>query len=378
MITNTGKDILGKYLLGQVPGYAAYISCGSGQTPLPTDEPITADYSEQKSLEFETARVPIVSRGYVVEDSQKKIVFTAELPTQERYEISEIGVFSAKSNPAAKNADSRMLYSFSQNEGWEYHQPAVVTQIPVSYDPLDQATNDGNISGQPAVFHTNANNRIFNNAVRLDRYERPRFLDNYLAIVGNMSTLSYADNRVAYVSGNHIHLQNPNLSLDKNSPTDELRIAFSVLNRDVSGTFASVVPDSVRIVVEFAFSEAVNSEYARFELNLDNGTAEGEYDFVNNRYVVAKKQLQELFVSNGFGWSGVRVVKIYASTILSGVASDRFYVALDGIRFENLTNTSPVYGLTGYSVVRTENSETIVKRSNTSSFVEFRFAIGVD
>jgi hypothetical protein len=36
MITNTGKTIIAKYLLGQAPAYASYIAIGCGATPLTT------------------------------------------------------------------------------------------------------------------------------------------------------------------------------------------------------------------------------------------------------------------------------------------------------------------------------------------------------
>lgn len=92
MITNTGKDILAKYLIGQAPAYASYIAVGCGATPIVTDGPL-GDYSGKKELDFEMFRVPIISRGYVNEDGISKIVFTGELPTEERYEITEVGVF---------------------------------------------------------------------------------------------------------------------------------------------------------------------------------------------------------------------------------------------------------------------------------------------
>ena len=35
MITNTGKGILAKYLVGQAPAYASYIALGCGPKPFP-------------------------------------------------------------------------------------------------------------------------------------------------------------------------------------------------------------------------------------------------------------------------------------------------------------------------------------------------------
>jgi hypothetical protein len=34
MITNTGKNIIAKYLLGQAPAFASYIAVGCGPKPL--------------------------------------------------------------------------------------------------------------------------------------------------------------------------------------------------------------------------------------------------------------------------------------------------------------------------------------------------------
>ena len=93
MITNTGKNIIAKYLLGHTSSYASHIAIGCGATPLGQfDDPLSsADLYESKdNLDFEMFRVPITSRGYVKEDDLTYVVFTAELPTTERYGITEV------------------------------------------------------------------------------------------------------------------------------------------------------------------------------------------------------------------------------------------------------------------------------------------------
>ncbi len=67
MITDIGKKIIGKYLIGQAPAYASYIAIGCGPTPLNTND-VTEDFSNKKSLDFEMFRVPISSRGFVNEN----------------------------------------------------------------------------------------------------------------------------------------------------------------------------------------------------------------------------------------------------------------------------------------------------------------------
>ena len=96
-----------------------------------------------------------------------------------------------------------------------------------------------------------------------------------------------------------------------------------------------------------------------------------------NRYYVATTQLQELYQTQGFTWNAVTVVKIYACALVSDVPSGDYYIALDALRLENIATTNPLYGLTGYSVVKNTDAETIIKSPNTSNYVEFRFSVGV-
>lgn len=384
MITNTGKSIIAKYLIGQAPAYASYIAVGCGATPLASDG-VLGDYSLKDKLDFEMFRVPIISRGYVSEDGISKIVFTAELPTEERYEITEIGVYSAGANSSAGLYDSKMIYSFTQSEAWEYHSPTTATTIDTIYSPLDGSYSDNSIHGdvlgdpvyQKPVFQTNADNRIFTDSSRIARYESCRFLNNVIAMSGSSSTLNVIDGHLQPATGSsHIHQLGVNIDLNKNSPTDQLSLAFSVVSKTADGP----APDSVRILVEFASSDVhddLAGQYARFEVNLENGAGTEAHDFDTNRYVVIQKNIEELYTSAGFTWNTVDVIKVYASAIKDGVASDDFYVFLDALRLDNTSSVNPLYGLTGYSVIRNTDSKTITKLANTTNFIEFRFAMEV-
>jgi len=468
MITNTGKTIIGKYLLGQAPAYASYLAVGCGAPPIASEDPF-GDYSEKKNLDFEMFRVPISSRGFVNESGISKIVLTAELPTEERYEITEVGLYSAGTNPSAGSYDSKTIFSFATGENWVYHSSSVL-DIPTIQIPLDSSDdeilyppvsntitgfydiNNTNTAVETPVFEANSDNILFYQANRADKYERPRFLNNVLLmrgdtanlgksvtlsnVVGSGTAVTYTTtlphtfsvgdvvtitgvNPVAYnlssvtitsvaspttfviansatglyVSGgsintnhfiindnsNHIHLTNPNTGFTQNSPVDEIRLAFSLVKK-VGGSSLSPdtsVPDTVRVLVDFSSSDTTSGEFARFEAELTNGTDPGEYDFLNNRYFVVSKQLQELYTTSNFTWNSVVVAKIYVSAIDAGVVSDEYYIALDAIRLENIASQNPLYGLTGYSVVQNDNAETVIKSPNTSNYVEFRFSIGV-
>jgi hypothetical protein len=54
-----------------------------------------------------------------------------------------------------------------------------------------------------------------------------------------------------------------------------------------------------------------------------------------------------------------------------------FYIALDGMRLENVETENPLYGMTGYTVVKSEDSLPIIKYANTANLIEFRFGLGV-
>ena len=380
MITNTGKEIIGKYMLGQAPAYASYIALGCGAQPLATADPY-GNYATKQNLDFEMFRVPISSRGFVNDGGTEKLVLTAELPTEERYEITEIGLYSAGSNPSAGAYDSKTVLAFTQGENWQYHTNVAATSIPVITEPLDDGDNI--ISTTDKVFQTNADNATFYKSPRPERYERPRFLNNVILMRGDDSDLtidastgSSEGHFVVEPGSNHIHLTGANVNFTRNSPKDELRLAFSLVSKDGD---SSSVPDTVRILVTFAETDTENTgEFASFEAELENGNGTGgTYDFADNRYFVITKALEDLYQTNGFTWNSVTVIKIYTCVLISDNPSDDYYIALDAMRLENTQTINPLYGMTGYSVVKNEAAETIVKSPNTSNYVEFRFAIEV-
>jgi hypothetical protein len=373
VITDKGKSIIGKYLLGQAPAYASYIGIGCGARPLLTNDTL-GDYSGKVNLDFEMLRVPISSRGFVNENGIDKIVFTAELPTEERYEITEVGIYSAQSNPSAGAYDSKAIFSFTSTENWNYHTSSSATAISSITTALDE-NNDNIISTNLKVFQTNADNSIFYKTSRAARYERCRFLNNVIMMRGNDASLTTSGGHFVIGAGsNHIHYTNPSVDFSRNSPTDQIRLAFSIVSKDGA---SATVPDTVRVLVDFASTDSGSGEYARFEAEVTNGSGTGQYDLAENRYVVISKQLQDLYTSANFTWNAVTVAKIYVTAIKSGAVSGDYYVALDAIRLENVGTVNPLYGLTGYSVVQNTDADSIIKSPNTSNYVEFRFSIGV-
>jgi len=549
MITNTGKSIVIKYLLGQAPSYASYIAAGCGPKPVEqmsftvtakaiesniarlTVSPhnmqigdyitvsdvdttfngiyqisaktsttvsysktaanvgtfsspisvspngkVSRNYSNKQSLDFEMFRVPITSRGYVQEDGVSKVVLTASIPSSDRYEITELGIYSAASNPSAQLSDSKNLFLFVKGEGWEYHNESASLEIPTVVNKLDLQTagsiytgtglgseingTEGTLAQLAAnCFVADASNSTFDAELRVARQERSRNLGPSIFLRGNSSDLvktiaidsvSYTSTTATYTtakthglfvgdvvttsglspsgyngtftvtgvnaasktftvanttnasvsdgvgtvelprfsaaSGAHIHAaSNINLTLDENSPTDELHAAFSVVS--VSSTSDGESFDaigSVRVMLRFANSHQTDPAITAFA-QMDIDLSSTDYDFATNRYFVATQQLQDLNRYGSFTWRETSVVLAYASVLdTNGDPMDEYYVALDGLRLENVSSFNPLYGLTGYTIIENSTQGTtgtypkpIIKLPNTSNFIEFRYSLDV-
>jgi hypothetical protein len=269
-------------------------------------------------LDFEMFRVAISSRGYVNDDGVNKIILTAQLPTEERYQITEVGVYSAGSNAIAGQYDSKTITAFSSSENWQLSidnslfAPSVSsTQFPEfqlsAIDPFN------NITTNSPAFKTSTTNGLFTNSVRSERYESPRFLNNVLLLRSDSSqifteTLDKDSSLTIAAGSKFLQLSGISTDLSKNSISDILKIAFSIVS--INGPSNSV-PDFARIVVEFANSD--NSQVAKLQIN----SGDDILNFADNRYIVGQKRLDELSYSVGgqFSWRDVSVIRVYASAI---------------------------------------------------------------
>ena len=372
---------MAKYLVGQAPAYASFIAIGVGSRPLATGEPFE-DFSGKEQLDFEVLRMPITSRGFVYDkNGNPNVVFLAEIPTDQRYGITEIGIYPGRSNPSAPNLDSRMVYSFSDSENWEFHTENSATSLETIVAPLNLDEPTGKIAVEQIAFRTNSNNTLFSSPIRLSRFERPRFLDRAILMRGDMSFLEVDNGNLKIKEptteyfGSHIHYNGISLNLDENSAEDELRLAFSVLSKD---DVQLETVGSVRLLVEFANADVDQpTSFARMDIQLTQG--QDGTNFSTNRYFVIKQKLGDLIKSPNFTWRSVNSVRIYATVLETGETnpSDNFYIGLDGFRFENTTIKNPLYGLTGYSVIKTLDGRPVIKESNTSNSIEFRYGLDV-
>jgi hypothetical protein len=374
MITDNGKEIVAKYMLGTAPAYASYMAFGSAAKPLGTgDVHDFVTYSAKEELGFEMFRVPISSKGYVFENNTNKLVFTAELPSQERYEITEIGIYSAGANPSASGFDSKNLIIFSQEENWQY-VVTTPTTIPTIITPLDPA-DDNVINVADDVFQANADNRIFYKNNRSQYHERCRFFNNMMMIVGEYSNIISATSSTNLSSTPHILKTGLGINLSQNSLSDKIKIAFSLVNKTANTTLSAeyTEPDSVKIIIDF-----INTSTKKARL-ICNVLKDGDgIDFKSNRYYVIDKTLGDAVQDADFSWADVTSIKIWSCVVDDSALSSDYYVALDAIRFDNVTTQNPLYGLVAYTTVKNSAEQPILKSPNTNNYIEFRMAFGVE
>lgn len=484
MITDIGKNLIGKYLVGQSTQYASHIALGCGVEPI-TLTTAYGNYATTTELDFEMTRVPIISRSYIsdrtlasitniqvfngipdaitftvssltsgifvqnqtitvsgvsvsvgglstgtlntsykvtsvigytigaeplgwgasaptsnasvattgtIDGYVNKISFVAELPTDNRYEITELGLWSDLSNPLPSGIDNKNIFNFGRNkESWKYTSGSTNITSDISY--TETALDNGNLlnnfdtpatfSTSPKAFLTNSDNAFFNStlgATRVQRWERPRFLDDALMVGGDLSKFEVTGGTTILntldttVSNNYLTISGINLGdLDINQTTDELVLAYSLISKLASATTITGV-ESVNIMFEFL-------------TDIDNVTAKYHFrhrasDLVDaNRYQTINVPLSGTGTtpkSASFLWKNVVAANIYASIQdSSGNQVTTYFLALDGLNLINKNNVnSSNYGLVSYVPVKNSSGVSIVKEPNTSSLIEFRLVLG--
>lgn len=438
MITDSGKEIISKYLLGYVPSYASHIAIGCGARPRTTTQvsvsnkaissyvatlttssmhylrvndwvmvsgvgtefngifqvtdvpsPTTFSYSvatqtvsssaatgtvdlylnNKPCLDFEVARVPIVSKGFVDDNGTTKISFIAELPSENRYEITEMGLWSAPNNPLAVNSDSHVIFSFT--ESWQGHGVSV-------FDPIIKTSvgTFGNIDdGGDKVFYALSGDSNLTTATRKQRAEGHRLLSKTLFVRGDSSQLNAVGGRLVPSapagedSPIHVHLNNVNFDISNNSPSDLLSLAFCLVDKNGIG---DTLPETVKILMEFYRNEISTSNgYAKKEIILDGSV------FDDNRYRCETFPISDLITSQDFSPSIIRVCRIYVSIETASGLSSNHYLSFDGLRIDNISTDNPLYKMSGYSIVQDPDAYPIIKKENTINYIEFRMNLGV-
>jgi hypothetical protein len=393
MITTNGKNIVAKYLLNQAPEFASHIAIGVGGQAYPTSSSATFSASVQ-SLEFEVGRVPILSKGLLKEFDQQaneyveKIVFKAELPIEQRYKITELGLYPAATNAVAGNFDSRIISTFSNSEPWAYSNNLnnsgtvlYAGPVPIKNSPVGDIDIFA-INWDDFVF-INSNSSIFEYSDRLNRGEPPRYLNRSLSVSGSTSVVSGVSASSSLIDTSssasyYIENNSINLNLGKNLPTDQIKLAFSVVSLSREGVNA-LAPDNVKIRLEFLNNSGNSTSKAFVNIALEDiDLLNPSRSLDNSRYQVVTKNLSDFTTEPNFSWSSVNGVRIYTCIHNdSNVKTGEHFVFYDGLRFENVSSYNPLYSLVAGEYVKTLDKNPILKRENSTSYVEYRFGLGV-
>lgn len=369
MITDTGKNLIAKYLLNQAPEFASHIAVGIGGNALLSSSSVTFLQNED-SLNFEVARVPVLSKGLIKEDGVEKIIFKAQLPTDQRFKITEIGLYPAESNILAERYDSKILSTFTNSESWSYgisNSSSVVPyfgDIPIGYtgDIELIETIEHPALDTPFSF-VESDSPAFEFSQRTDRNEQPRYLSKSLFSYGNSASIDSSFN----ISENSYYAENNtvNINMGNNLPTDKIKLAFSLLSKVVGNNTAPT--GGVRFVLEF-YNNVPGSPSASVAMSATQS------DFSEGRYLIIEKQISDFIPSANFSWSNINKIRIYVS-VIDSTNPENFFVSLDGLRLENISTINPLYGLTAAEYIKTQDAYPILKRENSISYIEYRFGV---
>jgi hypothetical protein len=321
MITNDGKQLIGKFLLSQAPSFATHIAAGIGELALLPDETVDStkinEIKERKNMEFEVFRVPISAKGFVREDGVEKIVFKAEMPTEQRYQITEVAFFPAAENSVAGSFDSKTLATFVPTETWVV--ASNVSSSTINLVTSGVSNNDGDLLINDKAFFINSNESLFNEQDRRQRQEIPRFYNRALIVSGDFN---YLDSDFTVLSGAN-YIQNSTLSfnLNQNLPPDEIKLAIALMSKEKANNSQ---PEKVRIIFDFVNDNPVDlqsSPKARTTIELDSTDFLIEENLGNGRpsginsYKIITKKLSDFALDDTFSWANINLMRIYVSVI---------------------------------------------------------------
>lgn len=360
MITNSGINLLSKHIAGQLPTFVSHIAIGCGPNAVASAGSL-GTYSTKTSMDFEMLRVPVTSRAVRIVDGESYVIFTGDLPSADRYGITEIGIYPAEKSNISGSVDSSSLNNFGNAESWIAHNNTTSSELNVESE-VEISGSIAPASGD-SVFILNSNNSMFTGD-RLTRQEQPRYLNEAIAIKGNYSSVS--GGALVY-TGKHIHQSVSDLSdLDAaNEVVDELRLGFSVAS---TSAVDAANPSAVKIAIDFCSNDpdaAAPTTYARWIMTPTVTSTD--------RYQVETTKLYSLTKTSDFTWAQVKYIRIYANID----SSANYYLLLDSLRFENLSAIDSQYSLAGYTVVVNTGSQPIVKEENGASLIEYRFKVDV-
>ncbi len=360
MITDDGKELIAKYLLGQVPSYASFISFGCGADPQLIDpaDP-SKGYEEPPSdkqvMDFEMMRVPITSRSYLIDTyddgaggsiDRNVISLVGQFPFEAGMRVNEVAIWSDSTNALAQS-NSRIICAFTEKENWMEMDGTDRKTIkyynnPLSGLPAGDLNETGEITNGDKVFACDNTNQTLVDERRAN--QGTRFLNHNIML---------AEGAKIFADGKGVDL--PDYSSD-----DELRFAFAFYHKidpeniDTTPT----IPITVRFMKDPSFADSA----AIMQLN-----------DAWKLYNVARVPLGSLQYGPNFSWKEVKWIDIEVGS--TGSSSSDWYFAPDALRFDNIATLNPLYKMTGYSRIE---SGFLEHASGTNAYAQFRFELGAN
>lgn len=342
-----------------------------------TQEAVDTTLATKESLEFEMFRVPIKSRSLISEGGKEYVSFAADLPTVDRFEMTEIGLYTDASNPNTSTPDSHPLFQFYNGENWKYRSATTTTTIQDNIGSMSAAGSIISSASTKKAFYALSSDTLFTFNQRIGTYQKPRYYENFLMVRGDVS-----DPALALSAQEYIRLDNTFFNLDRNNTADdELRLAFSLIPVSLTATSASI--SAVNILIRFSSSDTDTDIGQTADLSI---SVPGSDLTTNGYYKVVKAKLSALTRTSDFSWAAVKSTRVYVTVLNSGGSpTSGYFVALDGLRFENIASTAvnPIYGLTGYAPFGRSTTVTgfgnivvpITKESNTNSLADYKLGL---
>lgn len=296
---------------------------------------------------------------------KERLIFKAQLPPDQRYLMSEIGIFPAGNNQLALGYDSKMISGFLTTEGWVRYNGAD-NEINLVATTIDSGAGNLNTALVGAASFINSNNSLFSYQQRQSRQESPRLFNKSLIVKGDLT--AFTNDIDVPTNASCISTSEVSINLSKNSTNDYIKIALSVVDPLLTG---STTPAKLRFRIELVDTTSGTKATATqnilaIELN-------------NSRYQIISKQIKDFSVESGFNWARISKVNIYVQTLNAGGTYSGSYVILDGIRLDNENTVNPLYGLVASSAMKNlyDDGLPVEKLENSQGYIEYRVGIGI-
>jgi hypothetical protein len=145
MITNDGKEIIAKFLLGQVPSFATHLSIGCGATPLLGTDEYPSNLHAKQNMDFEMLRVPISSKGFV----DASVTYTVE----NKEILSNVAILTTSTNHDIVAGEIIVVSGIDSTFNGEYRVSAVTTNT-IEYQKINANVTSVSSSGSVVVIRT--------------------------------------------------------------------------------------------------------------------------------------------------------------------------------------------------------------------------------